>query len=127
MLTGLLALPARYWLGLSVVALAVLTVLSLLPLPAPPGVAGSDKLLHLVAWGLAVIPAALALGWRVLPVIGVFLAWSIAIEFAQPFAGRFFEVADMIANVVGLSLGAGLGIALRWLTGLRDGTHVHEA
>lgn len=118
MLTGLLVFPARHWLGLSMLALALLTVLSLLPLPAPSGVTGSDKLLHLVAWGLAVIPAALALGWRVLPVVVVFLAWSIAIEFVQPFVGRFLEVADMIANAVGLALGASLGIALRRLPGL---------
>lgn len=113
MLTRLLALPVRYWRGLSILALVVLTALSLLPLPVASPVAGSDKFLHLAAWGLAVVPAALALGGRVLPVIALFMMWSIAIEFVQPLAGRFFEVADMLANAVGLSLGAGLGIALR--------------
>ncbi len=117
MLTELLALPVRYWRGLSLLSLVVLTVLSLLPLQAASSMAGSDKLLHLAAWGLAVVPAALALGRRVVPVIGVFLMWGIAIEFVQPLVGRFFEVADMLANAVGLSLGTGLGIALRRLAG----------
>lgn len=117
MLIEALAVPVRYWRGLSILSLLVLTALSLLPLQAASSVAGSDKLLHLAAWGLAVVPAALALGGRVLPVIGLFLMWSIAIEFVQPLAGRFFDVADMLANAVGLSLGAGLGIALRRLAG----------
>lgn len=117
MLIKLLALPVRYWRVLSILSLVVLTTLSLLPMPAAPPVAGSDKLLHLAAWGLAVIPAALALGGRVLPVVALFLVWSIAIEFVQPFVGRFFEGADMLANAVGLSLGAGLGIALRRVAG----------
>lgn len=116
MLIELLALIARYWRALSILSLLVLTTLSLVPLPAGSSVAGSDKFLHLAAWGLAVIPAALALGGRALPLIALFLMWSIAIEFVQPLVGRFFEVADMLANAVGLSLGAWLGSALRRLS-----------
>lgn len=117
MLTRLLALTVRYWRGLSILALVVVTALSLLPVPVASPVAGGDKFLHLAAWGFAVVPAALALGGRVLPVIVLFLMWGITIEFVQPLAGRFFEVADMLANAVGLSLGAGLGIVLRRLAG----------
>lgn len=113
MLTTCLALPARHWRGLSVLALLALTLLSLMPMPPQGPVQGNDKVLHVLAWGLAVVPAALALGWRVFPVALGFLAWSIAIEFLQPLTGRFLEFADMLANGAGLTLGALSGIALR--------------
>lgn len=113
MLNTLRLVAVQHWVALSLLALFVLSVLSLVPLPAPTSVAGNDKLLHVVAWGLAVLPAAVALGLRVLPLAALFLAWSVAIEFLQPLVGRFFDVADMLANALGLGLGVALGCALQ--------------
>ena len=111
-----LAFPARHWRVFSGLALLVLTLLSLLPMPEQMPTEGNDKALHFIAWGLAVVPAALALGLRVLPVAVVFLACGVIIEVLQPLSGRCFEVADMVANGVGLTFGALLGILLRrWL------------
>mgnify|MGYP005851955469 CR=1 FL=1 len=108
-----LAFTASHWRSLSGLALLLLTLLSLLPIPEQVPAGGNDKILHLTAWGLAIVPAALALGVRVLPVAVLFLAISSIIEFLQPLSGRTFEVADMLANGVGLALGALLGIVLR--------------
>ncbi|MEQ8516266.1 MAG: hypothetical protein RIC38_11725 [Chromatocurvus sp.] len=113
MLKPVLAFSAHHWRALSGLALVALTLLSLMPMPAQGPVAGSDKVLHIMAWGLAVVPASLALGRRALPVVLAFLAWSIAIEFLQPLSGRFLEMADMLANGAGLALGALSGMALR--------------
>lgn len=113
MLRDMLEIPARHWRPLSVLALLSLTVLSLLPMPDGSPVPGNDKALHLVAWGLAVTPGALALGRRVAPVAGVFLAWSLGIELLQPLTGRHCEAADMLANTAGLALGIVAGNLLR--------------
>lgn len=113
MLGGFLAFTARRWCLLSLLALAVLTVLSLLPLPEQGGVPGNDKALHVMAWALAIGPAALALGRRVPGVVLLFLAWGIAIEWLQPLSGRSREIADVLANAAGLALGVLLGMALR--------------
>lgn len=110
---GFLAFTARHWCFLSLLALAALTVLSLLPMPEQDTVQGNDKVLHVVAWMLAIGPAALALGRRVPGVVVLFLVWGIAIEWLQPLSGRSREIADVVANASGLALGTLLGIALR--------------
>jgi VanZ family protein len=45
-----------------------------------------------------------------------FVAMGVAIEFIQPFTGRDFEVADMLADALGVALGWGAARLLsRWL------------
>ena len=92
---------------------AAIVWLSLTPKPPHPLDFGwSDKLEHCVAYGAL-------MGWfaflyrrtpaRLAYAIG-FVAMGIAIEFIQPYTGRDFEVADMLADALGVA--AGWGAAL---------------
>jgi len=74
---------------------------------------GSDKVLHLTAYGLLSFLAILkrrSFRSAVLVLVAVALLGGI-IEVLQPFAGRETEVADLLANTVGTLIG-GLGV---WL------------
>lgn len=75
----------------------------------------SDKAYHVVAFAGLVFPTALlyarSLGW-VLPLCMLF---GFAIELIQPYTGREAEVADALADVVGLGVGTVLGLTLRAL------------
>jgi len=42
-----------------------------------------------------------------------FVAMGVAIEFFQPFTGRQFEPADMLANTIGVVLGWGVALLVR--------------
>jgi VanZ family protein len=86
---------------------AAIVVLSLMPSPPDPGLAGGDKLGHFLAYaGLTYwfgqfyfhnARAAYALG---------FIAMGIALEFAQGALGyRSLELADMAANTLGVAAG----------------------
>jgi VanZ family protein len=39
-----------------------------------------------------------------------FIAMGVAIEFIQPYTGRDFEVADMLADALGVALGWGVAL-----------------
>ena len=97
-------------------ALAIIW-LSLTPSPPDLGlsVEGADKLQHIAAYALLMA----SFGWLYrssaarLGYAALWLALGIGLEFAQRATGyRDFEVADMVADAVGLALGAVLAILL---------------
>ncbi len=96
-------------------SLVAITVGSLLP-SAVDGV-GSDKLMHLGAYGVLsglTWPALEVWGGRRL--LGVALAlivFGLAIELVQPSVGREFSVADAVANALGVLVGIPLGRLIR--------------
>lgn len=102
----LVSLIRSRWLIISMVILAAITLLSLTPLPKLPAAPGSDKLHHFIAYGALCFPLMLRKprywGWGLL----VLAAWSGLIELIQPYANRYGEWADMLANVGGLACGA---------------------
>lgn len=95
---------------------AAIVFLSLTPRPPQIDVEYGDKLGHLLAYGLLMFwfcflyrhgdtRLAYGIGW---------IALGIALEFAQAATGyRSFEVADMIANSLGVLLGWGISATLR--------------
>jgi len=95
---------------------AAIVFLSLTPSPPDTGVEHGDKLGHLLAYGLLMFwfcflyryrytRLAYGIGW---------IALGIALEFAQGATGyRSFEVADMMANSLGVLLGWGISATLR--------------
>lgn len=98
---------------ISIVILTAITTLSLLPLPELPEVAGGDKLHHIMAYLCLAIPVTVKGEGRLLWFLLFYITWSGAIELIQPFVNRYGEWADLLANGVGLLLGAGIGLALR--------------
>lgn len=95
---------------------AAIVFLSLTPRPPRIEVEHGDKLGHLLAYGLLMFwfcflyryrhtRLAYGIGW---------IAMGVALEFAQRATGtRSFEVADMIANSLGVLLGWGISATLR--------------
>jgi VanZ family protein len=115
------------WLALGWVLVAVVVVLSLLPLIVPaPSFSGIDKLEHalayavMTAWFMALVPAP-----RRWPIAVAMLVLGAAVEVAQQWTGwRRAEWLDLAADAVGIAAGwllaTGIGarpfaVMERWL------------
>jgi len=73
-----------------------------------------DKILHVVGYGALAMVLVLALRPKVyIPALLGLIALGVAIEFIQPLNSRGFEIADMVADVVGVAVGAGIGLVTR--------------
>ena len=108
----LLSVFERYGVVLSLIALAVITGGSLVPRESGGDVGSADKVLHLLAYAVAILPLTQHKTQpRLIFAMGV-LIWSGAIELVQPFVGRSANLMDLAANAVGLSLGLALGVLL---------------
>ena len=107
--------PRRILTGLIAVALAVAM---LTPLDVPQSVPSyTDKLVHLAAFGLLVLPAALS---RRVPLsllfVGLFIgaaAFGGVIELIQPHFGRNADINDWLADMAGAALGLLLALGIR--------------
>lgn len=102
-----------------VATLAVLTA-SLLPSSSPPMRALDtlpiqDKLLHLGAYSLlALLPSLHERSAMLVRILIGMLLLGVCLEFLQPYSeGRYFEVADMVADAGGLAVGLALGVIVR--------------
>ncbi len=102
-----------YWRQLSVLALVIITGLSLLPLPALPAVPGTDKTLHLLSYAALAFPVSVATKRSAMFVLPFYAGWSGALELLQPFVNRQGEWLDFAANVAGLAVGAAIGILVQ--------------
>lgn len=101
------------WLAIGWCGVALLVYLSLASLSVHTGVTHGDKLMHLLAY-------ALLMGWfaqlfchrsLLLTYAVLLVLLGVALEFLQIRSGRYFELADMLAN----TLGALIGLAsARW-------------
>ena len=103
---------------LSVGAFLGVTILSVLPTPRVDGLE-SDKLNHLIAYTVLTLLLVLSFsGDRRLP-RGLWIAllslllYGALIEVVQHYIGRQFDLMDMVANAVGVLLGAGAGLLVR--------------
>lgn len=97
-LYGTLALSVIAWIG------------ALAPLPDLPAGAGTDKTHHLIAFAALTAPTAAlyprALWW----VVPLLAAQGALIEVLQPFANRYREWADFVADLKGIALGLVVGL-----------------
>lgn len=108
-LTPLLRPVSTHWRIFSVLTLSIITALSLMPVAELPSVPGTDKTSHIIAYSLLMLPVALHRPKHWLWIGLFFLAWSGAIELAQPYVNRYAEWLDMLANGAGLLCGILIG------------------
>jgi VanZ family protein len=108
---------SRFMQFVWVLSIAFVAYLSLTPqIDLPFGFKGIDKVYHSLAYlWLAVIPF---LGFQSIKIalVGALLMipFGIGLEYAQDYVhGRFFSVADMVANGTGVVLGMTLGKYLK--------------
>ena len=92
----------KRWLGLTLVILAVVTVLSLWPLNEPPPVPGTDKTHHLIAYTALMLPTAIKRPKRWFWIGLLIISYSGMIELLQPFVNRHAEWLDLAANTGGV-------------------------
>jgi VanZ family protein len=108
--------------GLRVVFLLLLVGVSAAAL-MPPGLQEdqmgwlpNDKLMHGVAYATVSTAGLLAFPrWSVVRVMTLLLVHGVGIELVQPLTGRVADLQDILANLAGLVLGAGLV----WISGQR--------
>ena len=73
-----------------------------------------DKILHFMGYAALAMVFVLALKPKVyIPALLGLIALGVGIEFIQPLNSRGFEIADMVANAVGVAVGAGIGVMTR--------------
>lgn len=114
-------LTYRHWRLLTIISLAVISLLSLWPNQMLPAVPGSDKTHHLIAYAALAFPTALRKPDRWYYLITGMALWSGAIELIQPFVNRYGEWLDMAANCTGLLLGCLLAQFVRHCTRQTEG------
>jgi len=107
------SLLTRHWRACTLASLAAITVLSLSPLPSLSSVPGEDKLEHLLAYAVLMLPTALRRPRRWPALALFFLLYSGLIELIQPYVNRSADWRDLAANGGGLVVGLALGRALR--------------
>ena len=99
---------------LTLIVTTVLTVAMLWPIKQPPlAPAGSDKLVHFMAFAALAFPLARTGRIGLLP---VFIGASIfggAIELIQPSFNRSADINDWVADILGVALGIGGGLLYR--------------
>lgn len=98
------------WLVSTLGLAAAIGILTLTPVPALPRDSGQlDKLAHLVAFLALVLPSAALWPRALAPVIAFALAYGATIEVIQPYVGRSAEIADFLADALGIGLGTLIG------------------
>lgn len=108
----------------AVTAASVATVLiavmiaaaTLMPARMQGGVPGSDKLHHLVAFAALIFPLACVRPRWIVRLSLVLAVYGGLIEVIQPYVGRGRELADWVADLAGIAIGAAaaLGVNRAW-------------
>ena len=95
----------RFYLALTALILAAITLLSLWPVGELPSVPGTDKSHHLIAYAMLMLPTAIKQHKHCWLIAVFFVCYSGAIELIQPHVNRYGEWLDLAANTVGLLCG----------------------
>lgn len=97
-----------YWQAAGWLGVGLIITLSLTPAPPQINIENGDKFGHLAAYGLVTLWFAqfyTGLRQRIWLAVGM-VALGVAMEYAQGATGyRMFDVADMIADTVGVAIG----------------------
>jgi len=114
-------LPSRFprpvRLALYAIAVAILLVLCLLPTQDLPDPGTGDRFEHTAAWFILTLSGLVLAPRRRLAIPAFALAFGVIVEILQavtPF-GRHGDLADLAADVVGITLAGGLWFGVRRL------------
>ena len=102
----------QHWKLVTIFLLTVIAFLSLYPLSELPGVPGTDKTHHLVAYFLLAFPSGLKKPNKWVLFIFLFIIFGGFIEIIQPYVNRYGEWLDFLANSIGVIFGFFLGVVL---------------
>jgi len=103
-----------FWIAGGWAILAGIVYLSLTPSPPSADFEASDKVGHLLAYAVLMAWFALLYPLKKPLLAAAFIAVGVALEFAQGAVGyRSYEVADMVANSLGVALGWGGALLAR--------------
>ncbi|TMV06467.1 VanZ family protein [Ruegeria sediminis] len=119
--TNIQTLFARAGFPMTLLLMLVITVASLMPKGSAGDPGSADKQMHVIAYALAVLPAAVGASGPVVGLAAGIVAWGIAIELIQPLVGRSMNIADIAANTSGVLAGLLFAFVLRRLLGKWSG------
>ena len=103
----------RLWVGIGWAMVAAIVWLSLTPSPPQVDVAYGDKIGHLASYAVLMFWFSQLYRTRIFYAAG-FILMGVALEFVQGQLGyRGFEVADMLANALGVLAGWAAAVILR--------------
>ena len=103
--------PIAASLAATLALAALIGFLTLTPIQNP-GVPGTDKSHHLVAFAALALPLSFSRPRLALGVILAAAAYGGAIEIIQPLVGRSREVLDFVSDAAGAVIGGAAGVAL---------------
>lgn len=86
--------------------------LTLIPLSAPSAVPGTDKAHHVLAFAILTMPCAALYPKGLFRVVFAAAVYGGLIEVIQPYVGRHGETADVLADLLGVAIGAVFGLFL---------------
>jgi VanZ family protein len=93
----------KYWILSSLALFITIAILSFSPIIL---LSTSDKMLHVLAYSVLVLPLMLKKPRYWLAVLIGYGLWSGAIELVQPYANHRTDIMDVLANIAGLFIGS---------------------
>ncbi len=105
MLTKILFFFYKNWKSYTFLIFLIITFLSLYPLPKLPGIHGTDKIHHLIAYSALTVCIGLRRPSNYFILIFFFSFYSGLIEIIQPYVNRFGEMEDFLFNNLGILIG----------------------
>ena len=104
-MTVLITMLRTYWIIITILLLAVITLLSLTPVSSLPAVPGNDKMHHFIAYCVLMFLVALKRPRYSLLIALFLICWSGGIELLQPYVNRYSDWYDVLANGAGIVCG----------------------
>jgi len=86
--------------------------LTLIPLSAPSAVPGTDKAHHVLAFAILTMPCAAFYPKGLFRVVFASAVYGGLIEAIQPYVGLNGETGDVLADLLGVGIGAAFGLLL---------------
>ena len=104
-MAALITMIRTYWIIITLILLAVITLLSLSPLPSFPGIPSNDKMRHFIAYAALTFPVVLSKPRHWFLIGLFFLSWSGGIELLQPYFYHQRDWLDLLVNGIGIGCG----------------------